>query len=64
VLLNAEQLETYEREGYLEIPELFSEEETAVLRADLARILSLDRPEVPRAASDRLPQSISGNIWS
>ena len=51
MLLNAEQLETYEREGYLEIPELFSEEETAVLRADLARIFSLDRPEVPRSES-------------
>ena len=51
MLLNAEQLETYEREGYLEIPELFSEEETAVLRADLARIFSLDRSEVPRSES-------------
>ena len=51
MLLNAEQLETYDREGYLEIPALFSAEETAVLRGDLARIFSLDRPEVPRSES-------------
>lgn len=49
--LNAEQVETFEREGFLVVPELFSEEETAVLRADLPRIFSLDRPEVPRSAS-------------
>jgi ectoine hydroxylase len=51
VLLSTEQIATYEREGFLEIPSLFSETETAVLRADLARIFSLDRPEVPRSAS-------------
>lgn len=51
MLLNAEQVETYEREGYLEIPELFSEEETAVLRLNLVRFFSLDRLEVPRSES-------------
>lgn len=49
--LTTEQVATFELEGYLVIPELFTEEEVAVLRAELPRIFTLDRPEVPRSAS-------------
>ena len=48
MLLKTEQAETYERGKYLEIPALFSAEETALLRGDLARIFMLNRLGIPR----------------
>lgn len=49
--LTDEQLDTFEREGYLVVPGLFSEAEVTRLRADLPRIFSLDREEVPKTKS-------------
>ena len=47
--LTAEQVTSFERDGILVIPDLFSAAEIAVLTAELPRIFSLDRPEVPKA---------------
>ena len=46
--LTAEQYETLDREGYLFLPELFSAEETAVLRAALPAIFARTGPEIVR----------------
>ncbi|MFO1114029.1 MAG: proline hydroxylase, partial [Rhodospirillales bacterium] len=51
MLLNAEQLATFDREGYLFLPDCFSEEEVALLRAEALRIYAEDRKEVWRETS-------------
>ena len=49
--LTGAQRETFEREGFLVIPSLFSEEEVRKLRDELPRIFALDREEVPKTES-------------
>ena len=49
--LNDQQVAAFHRDGYLVIPELFSVDEVAVLRAEVPRIFSLKRAEVPMSSS-------------
>jgi len=42
--LNGEQLERFERDGFLVLPELFSKDEVAALRARLAALFAADDP--------------------
>ena len=44
------QIKSFEKDGYLFIPDLFTEDEIEVLRSDLPRIFSLDRDEIERDA--------------
>ncbi|AXK83302.1 proline hydroxylase [Pseudolabrys taiwanensis] len=46
--LSAEQLATFDEQGYIFFPNCFSEDEIALLRAEADNILKLDRPEVWR----------------
>jgi len=49
--LTSAEVAEFERDGFLLIPGLFSDEEVEVLRGDLPRIFSLDRPEVVRTTT-------------
>ena len=49
--LTAEQLRKFDEEGYIFLPECFSEEEVSVLRAEAEKIYSTDRKEVWREKS-------------
>ena len=49
--LTDEQLATFETEGYLFLPEVFSSAEAALLRAEADRVYALDREEVWRESS-------------
>jgi len=49
--LTPEQLEEFDREGYLFLPKVFSPEETRLLRAEAERVYALDREEVWRESS-------------
>jgi ectoine hydroxylase len=45
------QVAEFERDGFLLLPGLFSEEEVEALRSDLPRVFALDRAEVPRTST-------------
>lgn len=47
--LTTDQVDSFERDGYLVLQNLFSAEEIHVLTAELPRIFALHRPEVPRS---------------
>jgi hypothetical protein len=49
--LSAEQLKSFDDEGYVFFPNCFSEDEIALLRAEADNILKLDRQEVWREKS-------------
>ncbi|WP_119165266.1 phytanoyl-CoA dioxygenase family protein [Algihabitans albus] len=49
--LTAEQLETFDREGYLFLPNVFSPEEIGLLREEARNIYATDREEVWRESS-------------
>jgi ectoine hydroxylase len=49
--LTAEQIETFHREGYLMLPDCFTQEEVAVLRTEADRIYASQRQEVWREKS-------------
>ena len=49
--LNEGQIRQFEQEGWLFLPELFSAEETAVLRAEALAIYAANRPEIWREKS-------------
>jgi ectoine hydroxylase len=49
--LTQQQIETFHREGWLFLPELFSEEEVALLRREAVAIYDQERPEVWREKS-------------
>ena len=49
--LTAEQLKTFDEDGYLFVPDCFTEEEVAVLRAEAEKIYREDRQEVWREKS-------------
>ena len=46
--LDNEQVERFERDGYVFLPGVFDDQEVALLRAEAARIYASDRPEVVR----------------
>ena len=49
--LTPEQLEEFDREGYLFLPSVFTPEETALLREEATRVYTLDREEVWREST-------------
>ncbi|SVD68804.1 uncharacterized protein METZ01_LOCUS421658, partial [marine metagenome] len=49
--LSKNQIETFNRDGFLFLPELFSEAEINILRAELPKIFSMDREEIERDES-------------
>jgi ectoine hydroxylase len=51
MILSQDQLVTFDREGYLFLPECFAEEEIAILRSEAEEIYATDRKEVWREKS-------------
>ena len=49
--LSNQQMQQFDREGYLFLPDLFSEEEIAVLRSEALAIFHTDRKEIWREKS-------------
>lgn len=49
--LSQDQIDAFERDGFVVIPGLFTEQETVSLREEVPRIFSLDRTEVPMSDS-------------
>ena len=78
--LTQEQLEQFDREGYLFLPNLFSPEEAAFLKSEAETIYGMDRKEVWREKSgvartafaahqlrdsvDWVPTPVLSNQWS
>ncbi len=52
--LRTDQLEEYEREGVLALPDLFSAAEVAALRAEIERLLTLDREEMQKSSDGQV----------
>ncbi len=55
--LTAQQLQQFERDGYMFFPSLFSLEETAILRAEVPKIYAEFRPEVVRERDGVTPRT-------
>ena len=55
--LTDEQLETFDREGYLFLPSVFSSEEMAIINAEVPKIHALQREEVWREADGTTPRT-------
>jgi len=62
--LTAEQIETFHREGWLFLPELFSEEETAYLAREAVNIYDTDRPEVWREKSGAPRTAFAAHLYN
>ncbi len=62
--LSDEQLDRFDRDGYLFLPDLFSAEEVEVLRAELPPMFSLDRPEILRAESGEVRAALAMERYS
>src|SRR5919106_2499930 len=63
--LGPEQLERFEREGYLFFPSLFSAEEIAVLQAEVPRLYAQHRPEnVREKGSDAVRTNFAAHLYS
>ena len=50
--LTPEQLDRYERDGFLLLPDLLSAEEVAILRSEVKRLKSVERPQVIQAIAE------------
>lgn len=62
--LSPEQLDRFDRDGYLVLPALFAPEEVAVLTAELPRIFALDRPEILRAENGEIRGALAMERYS
>ena len=63
--LSPEQIDRFEREGYLFFPELFSLEELAVLKAEVPRLYAQHRPEnVREKGSDAVRTNFAAHLYS
>ncbi len=63
--LSPEQLEHFEREGYLFFPSLFSAEEIAVLNTEVPRLYAQRRPEnVREKGSDAVRTNFAAHMYS
>ncbi len=51
MMLSQDQLVTFDREGYLFLPDCFAEEEVAILRSEAEQIYATDRKEMWREKS-------------
>jgi ectoine hydroxylase len=56
--LSKEQLDTYERDGFLVVPKLFSEHEIQAMKADLERIQKIDTDHLVRERSGGVAKTI------
>ena len=63
--LTTQQLQQFDREGYLFLPDLFSAEEMAVLRHEAVAIFATDRKEIWRekSGSPRTPTTRRSACW-
>ena len=63
--LSQEQLNEFEREGFLFFPSLFTPEETANLRAEVPQVYALHRPEnVRERGSDAVRTNFAAHLYS
>ena len=62
--LTPEQIETFHREGWLFLPELFSEEETSFLAREAVTIYDADRPEVWREKSGAPRTAFAAHLYN
>ena len=62
--LTDEQLATFETEGYLFLPEVFSPAEAALLRAEADRVYALDRDEVWRESSGAARTAFAAHTYN
>src|SRR6201982_1960561 len=62
--LTNEQLDFFEREGWLFLPELFSPEETAFLAREAERIYDTNRPEVWREKSGAPRTAFAAHLYN
>ena len=51
------QIATFEQEGYLFLPNVFSAEEMALLTGEIPGLFAADRPEVIREKNSNAPRS-------
>lgn len=56
--LSKEQLDTYERDGFLVVPELFSAREIGAMKADLERIQKIDTDHLVREKNSGIAKTI------
>ncbi|MBM3567724.1 MAG: proline hydroxylase [Alphaproteobacteria bacterium] len=62
--LTPQQLQHFEREGWLMLPELFAEEEVAVLRAEAEAIYRESRPEIWREKSGAPRTAFAAHLYN
>src|SRR3546814_16968318 len=62
--LTPEQLEVFDREGYLYLPQVFSPDEPALLREEAHRAYSLEREEVWRESSGAPRTAFAAQTYS
>src|ERR1700732_791492 len=62
--LTQEQIETFNREGWLFLPELFSPEETEYLAREAERIYDQSRPEVWREKSGAPRTAFAAHLYN
>src|SRR5262249_25265670 len=62
--LSSEQIAHFHREGYLFLPELFAEEEVALLRREAEAIYAADRPEVWRRESGATRTACAAHLYN
>lgn len=62
--LTSKQLEDFDREGYLFLPDVFSPAEAALLRGEAARVYGLDREEVWRESSGAPRSAFAAQTYS
>jgi ectoine hydroxylase len=63
-MLSPQQIRQFEQEGWLFLPETFSDEEVAVLRADAELIYRQDRPEVWREKSGAPRTAFAAHLYN
>ena len=64
MLLTDEQRAEFDREGYLFLPQAFSEEEAALLRGEASRVFALQREEVWRESSGAARTAFAAQTYS
>lgn len=63
--LNDEQLKQFDEEGWVFLPDVFSQEEIDVLKGELPKIFSMDRPEVWReTGSDAVRTAFAAHYYN
>lgn len=63
-MLDAQQIERFERDGFLVLPSLFSAEEVALLRTEVSHIMDLRREEILRADNGEVRAALAVHRYS